>query len=444
MRKLSNLVRFVMPRLGHPIVPGTFRANFLHLYLDIAWFAITAATAMSFVGVFITRQGASAFQLGLLSAGPGVVNLLISAAAGRWLERRPLEKSVRLTAILNRATYLPWVVLPFFLTPGAQVWSILGLTVLAGIPGSALSIGFNALFAEAVPMEWRGHVAGRRNALYAIIFILVTLLAGWILKTLPFPRGYQVIFALAVLGAAMSTVHLGLIRLRIAEPHAPELEAVGAVDAATADVVAATAVVTAEVADAPAAALTRRPGLRLDLLQGAFGKVLLALAILHLALFLPSPLFSLYMVNDLGLTDSQISFGTALFYVAMLAGSLSLDRLVRRFGNQKVTAIGALFISCYPLVMALGRNVWGFMASSPFGGLGWALAGGAMINWLLERVSPAERAASLVWYNLAINAAMLLGALLGSAGGDWMGVRTALLVFGGARVLAALYILKRG
>lgn len=429
MRKLSDLARFVIPRLGRPIVPGTFRANFLHLYLDIAWFAMTAATAMSFVGVFITRQGASAFQLGLLSAGPGVVNLLISTSAGRWLERRPLEKSVRQTAILNRLTYVPWVLLPFFLTSGAQVWSILGLTVLASIPGAALNMGFNALFAEAVPLEWRGHVAGRRNALYAIIFILVTLLAGWILKTLPFPLGYQAIFALAVLGAAMSTVHLGLIRLR--QVPVPKSEAV----LASTDPEAVTLV---------QPALKHRPGLRLEVLRGAFGKVLLALMIFHLSLYLPSPLFSLYMVNDLELTDPQISFGTALFYVAMLGGSLVLDRLVRRWGNQKVTAIGALFISCYPLVMALGRNVWGFMAASPFGGLGWAMAGGAMINWLLERVSPAERAASLVWYNLGINAAMLLGSLLGSAGGDWMGVRMALLVFGGVRMLAALYILKRG
>lgn len=419
MRKVTEITRFVMPRLGRPIVPGTFRANFLHLYLDIAWFAITAATAMSFVGVFITRQGASAFQLGLMSAGPGVMNLLVSMPAGRWLERRPVEKSVLWTAGLARATYIPWVLLPFFLGPMAQVWAVLALTVLASIPSAALNIGFNTLFAEAVPPEWRGHVAGRRNALYAVIFIGVTLLAGWILNTLSFPLGYQVIFALGVVGAAMSTVHLGLVRLRQTEPSAP-------------------------VPDAPPVAPSKRPGLRLEVLRGAFGKVLAALFLFHLTLFLPSPLFPLYMVNDLQLTDSQISVGTALFYVAMLAGSLGLGGLVRRWGNQKLTAMGALLISCYPLVMALGRGVWAFLLASPFGGLGWALAGGAMINWLLERVSPTERAASLVWYNLAINGAMLLGSLLGSAGGDWMGVRTALFVFAGIRMLAALYIFKRG
>jgi len=38
----------------------------------------------------------------------------------------------------------------------------------------------------------------------------------------------------------------------------------------------------------------------------------------------------------------------------------------------------------------------------------------------------------------------LVGSLLGSAGGAWLGVRTALLVFGGMRMLSALYILKRG
>jgi len=117
MRRIRDFTRFFMPRLGRPIVPAIYRTNFLHFYLDIAWFAITAATAMSFVGVFITRQGASAFQLGLLSAGPAVVNLLISTAAGQWLERRPLEKAVLRTAIFTRLTYLPWVILPFFLPP---------------------------------------------------------------------------------------------------------------------------------------------------------------------------------------------------------------------------------------------------------------------------------------------------------------------------------------
>lgn len=409
------MIRFLMPRLGRPIVPGTYRANFLHLYLDIAWFGLTAGSALAFIGVFITRQGATAFQLGLMNAGPGVMNLLFSMPAGRWLERRPVEKSVLWTAILTRLTYVPWIVLPLFLLPLGQVWAVLLLTVLASIPGAALNIGFNTLFAEAVPAEWRGHVAGRRNALFAVVYIIVTLSAGWILKTLPFPVGYQVVFGLGVVGAVMSTVHLGLIRLARAEAAAPE-----------------------------AAAPQKRRGLNREVLRGPFGKVLAALVVFHLALFLPIPLFPLYMVNDLQLTDPQISLGTALFYGAMLTGSLLLNRFVRRWGNQKATAFGAVLLSAYPLILALGRGVGGFLLASPFGGFAWALVGGAMINWLLERVSPAERAASLVWFNLGANGAMLLGSLLGSAGGDWLGVRTALFVFAGLRLLAALYILKRG
>ncbi len=414
MSKVDAWKQFLGPRMGRPVVPGTYRANFWHLYMDIAWFALTAATAMSFVGVFITRQGATAFHLGLLSAGPGVVSMLLSIPAGRWLARRSVEKSVLLTGVLTRLTYLPWVVLPFFLAPLEQVWALLALTILANIPGAALSIGFNTLFAEAVPLEWRGHVAGRRNALYAVIFIIITLLVGWILKVLTFPLGYQVIFALGVLGAGMSTYHLSRIKLH---QDAPLVSGIAA---------------------------PKQQRLSFATLRGPFGKVLAALVIFHLTLFLPSPLFPLYMVNNLHLSDPQISLGTALFYVAMLSGSLLLNRLVRRWGNQKVTALGAASISCYPLMMAAGHNVWGFLLASPFGGMGWALAGGAMMNWVLERVAPEERGASLVWYNLAVNGAMLLGSLLGSAGGDWMGVRTALFVFAGARLLAALYIFKRG
>ena len=47
------------------------------------------------------------------------------------------------------------------------------------------------------------------------------------------------------------------------------------------------------------------------------------------------------------------------------------------------------------------------------GGVGWALVGGALSNYLLEKVPAGDRPAYLAWYNLALNAAILCGALLG-------------------------------
>lgn len=59
-------------------VPASLRRNFLHLYADIAWFGVLNGSALAFVAVFATRLGATGWQLGLLSAAPGLVTMLIA------------------------------------------------------------------------------------------------------------------------------------------------------------------------------------------------------------------------------------------------------------------------------------------------------------------------------------------------------------------------------
>src|SRR5512139_2682662 len=75
-------------------VPAEHRANFIHLYFDIAWFGVLAASTISFTAVYATHHGANAFQLGLLSAGPALVNVAVTLPAGRWLEKPPIAAAV--------------------------------------------------------------------------------------------------------------------------------------------------------------------------------------------------------------------------------------------------------------------------------------------------------------------------------------------------------------
>src|SRR5690606_3728294 len=75
-------------------VPAEYRRNFFHLYLDIAWFGVLNGSAMSFMVIYATRLGASGLQVGLLSAMPAVVSVLLTLPAGHWLQNRPLSRSV--------------------------------------------------------------------------------------------------------------------------------------------------------------------------------------------------------------------------------------------------------------------------------------------------------------------------------------------------------------
>jgi hypothetical protein len=62
---------------------------------------------------------------------------------------------------------------------------------------------------------------------------------------------------------------------------------------------------------------------------------------------------------------------------------------------------------------------------------------GALTNNLLEKIPSERRPAYLAWYNLALNAALPLGSLSGPLVANVIGLRTALLIFGGLRLLAA-------
>lgn len=424
-------------------VPVELRANFIHLYLDIAWFGVLSGSAIAFVGVFAARQGADALQIGLLNAGPAVVNLLFTLPASQYLRSRPISKSVFWTAVFNRMAYVVWIFLPSLLLPQGQVWALILLTLLMTIPGTGLAIGFNALFAGAVPPEWRAHVAGVRNALLSLVYIVVSLFSGWLLDALPFPLGYQVVFGLGAVGGAMSTLHLWFVRPLAEEPQ-PVTQRRFALSnpglfRSWGDGLRQTIGLRF---------LTRtnnwRELLQLSVLQGRYGQIITALFFFHLAQYLAIPLFPLYWVNVLRLTDQQIGLGTALFFTSVLIGSTQLARLAARFGNHRLMVTGTMLLSLYPALTAVTKDLPLFLFTSVVGGAAWSLVGGVIANYLLENIPEDNRPAHLAWYNFVLNAAILLGSLGGPAISAQLGLVTTLTIAAFARLLAAFTIYWRG
>jgi predicted MFS family arabinose efflux permease len=78
------------------------------------------------------------------------------------------------------------------------------------------------------------------------------------------------------------------------------------------------------------------------------------------------------------------------------------------------------------------------------GGLAWSLVGGAASNYILERIPPDNRPAYLAWYNLALNAAVLLGSLGGPLIADYLGLAVTLVLAAASRLLAGLALWRWG
>ena len=148
--------------------------NDRRLYLDIFWWGILGGTLISFLSIYLARIGASNFQLSILTAGPAVVNLLISLPAGRWLETRSFTRTAYVTSIFHRVGYVFILLVMLIFVERIQISLV-------------LMIAFNAMFAEIVPPRRRGLVVGRRNALLAVSMTTSALIAGQLLEQIAFP-----------------------------------------------------------------------------------------------------------------------------------------------------------------------------------------------------------------------------------------------------------------
>lgn len=396
------------------------RWNIRQLYWDVFWYGILAGSTIAFQAVYAARLGASGFQIGLLSAGPAIVNLIFTLPSGRWLEGRSFIKASFRSSIWQRLGYVFMIALPWvFTSENGQVWGLILTTLIMSVAGTVLAISFNALFAEVLPTEWRAHTVGRRNALLAISITAATLACGQILDRVVFPNNYQVVFLIGAAGAMLSSYHIG--RLRKPDPIAP-------------------ATVKPE-AEATQRRVSTRLGslVRMDLLRGSFGIFMLAYLAFYTFQYFPVPLFPLGYVERLHLTDGMIGLGNAIFYGAMMLASFRLDYISRRFGHRKVLIASAAVFPIFPLFLGLAKGPELYYLGCLIGGGINAMLSGALINRLMDRVPVDDRPAHMAIHNLALNLGILGGSLLGPAVADLIGLQPSLLVSAGLRFLAAAF-----
>ncbi len=417
--------------LSHSIT----RSNIRHLYADIFWFGILSGSAMTFLNVYAARLGASAMQIGLLTAGPAVVNLVISLPAGGWLERQPLIPVSYWTSLISRLFYIPLIFLPFLFNQPQQILAMIWITLAMSLPAAFLAISFNALLAGVVPADQRSDVVGRRNALLAISMIVSTLVSGQILDLVSFPLNYQIVFGIGAFGALMSSYHLG--RLRLADPQAKadngEHRSLGQLS-----------VLGKRLPNPIDQPFLRLPGLKTGLLRGPYGLFMVACLTFYTFQYLCLPLFPLAYVNDLQLTDGMISLGSSLFYVTMFLISLRIGRLARHFGNRALLAVSAMSFSLYPFFLGIADGPVLFWVASLAGGVVWGVISASLINRLIERVPGDQPAAGMALHNLALNLGILVGSLSGPLLGEALGIQPALLVGSGLRFLAGVLLLFWG
>jgi MFS family permease len=422
MGRVSTIFRslFYSPR---PI-PQVYKRNFFLLYCDVGFWGILNGSIISFLSIYAARLGASGAQIGLIGAIPAMVTLALAMPTGRWLERRSINREVVRTSVVSRLFYLLLVPLPFILPENLQVWAIMIITLAMTIPGTATTIGFQALLADTVPNEWRAHVAGIRNAVLAVTTTITILVSGQILERVVFPGGYQIIFLLGTLGALLSSMSLGMIKSLTELPVQYHEEKKGP--------------------QVDGRIFLKSKMLRLDIIRGKYGLIVGLLFLFHLAQYLPIPIFPLFSVNYLQFSDVYISLCNAVFNFAVFVGSMQLEKVVARLGHHRVVGVGILFLAFYPGILSFTNGLGLYLLASVVGGIAWSLTGGSIYNYIFDHMPATDRPAHLALYNMALNAAILIGSMVGPVIASGIGIVPALALFAVCRFCSGLAILKWG
>jgi MFS family permease len=412
--------------------------NFHHLYLDILGWGFVVGSTISFLAVYMAHLGASSHLLGLQLSGPALITILLSMPIAHWMKKRNLIKITFWSSIYYRLSFLIVFLLPKFVDSSLHVTIIIIIAFVATIPITVISISFNAMFADLVAFEHRPFVVGRRNAIFALTATLVTLLSGYILDHMSFLDGYQIVFSFGLIGAIYSSYHLymlkpmGVIPKRVGKP----IRDMGSPGFAR------------------GWAVMRKPNglrflirsaandyLRVDILKSSFGKLMVAHFFFYTSLFYIAPLVPVYFVQQQKISDGTISWGVALFHLAMFFISLNLAKITEVLGIKKSIFLSSFGFSFLPIMIALWQGIPMFVLAHLVGGAMRGWVDGNIINNLMERTPGDDRPAHMALNHMVINFGVLVGSTLGPLIGDLTNVRTAILI-GGIMRLFASFIMR--
>lgn len=390
------------------------RRNIRLLYWDIAWFGVLFGVTANFLVIFVARLNASPWLLSAVTSGPALVNVLWQLQAARIVERSDDPQRLTLRAILpQRLGFLAIVLIPFLFPFNLQAYAIVAVILLQGIPTAIMFVAFQTMFTDLVPRARMAAVVGTRNALLGLTSTIMVMLCGVVLTLLPFPWGYQALFLIgfvASLGSLWSVANLQIARKE--QPAAGPLP-------------------TTPVAPAPALLRDRN-----------FVRFSLGAGMLSLGMFMTAPLFPLYWVDRLGLSDGWISIFATTLSTASILGAFGLRAVSHRWRIPTFLGMASLLFALHPILTSMLVNPLLLAAVAAFSGIWGGVINVMLFNGLAEVCPPAYRPRYIGGYTWLMNIAMFAGPLIGAGLAEVAGVQVALVTAGLIRIVSAVLFLR--
>jgi hypothetical protein len=385
------------------------KRNFLNVQVDAIGIGIASA-AGQFLPIFLTRLGATNFQIGLLTAMPALSGLILAIFIGRFLQGRrrivPWFSGARLLVI---SAYALTGLVPFVVAPELAIPAVLLIWLFATIPQIVVNVAFSVVMNAVAGPTKRYELMSRRWSLLGLTTALTVAVTGQVLDRIDFPINYQLVFMGLSLGGLISYYFSSHIDL-------PEVETI---------------------LEKQGLSLRARLKENLALVanERAFVSFNLKRFVFITGQTLAIPLFPLYYVRVLHASNSWIGVIATAQTAVMLIGYFFWTRQSRRRGSRFVLLWTTFGISLFPAVIASTRHIEWVVFIAGLGGILQAGIDLVFFDELMKTV-PEEYSATFVSYAQSIQyLSSFIAPLIGTTLATWIGIPGAMLVSTAIRLL---------
>jgi MFS family permease len=369
------------------------RLNYFHLVGEIFWFGLAFSATNRFLPVFALRLDATPFEVGLLTALPGLFLLIGTALSGWWRTHfKTTMKALYIPSFLFRLVFILPFFAPFLPQPLQVPW-IIASAVLPAIPQGIAGALFVVMMRESMNDGRLPNLWSRRLVSLNIALAGSTLIYGYLLEWLPFPLGYQVMFLVAFLFALISFLQVMQTRALYFADHTRQEQA----DAAS---------------NTP---VIRRLSYKQMWRTPECWSIVFVVFATHLAFFSVQPMIQVHIVNNLGATEEFIAWFGLVELLAAAAAGLFADRIMARIGARQLVAatIAATGVSVLIAALAPSRNLT--LIHAAISGAAWTAASVAFFGFLMERTAAQNMQGMTMIFNQIVGLGQFSGSMLGSA-----------------------------
>jgi MFS family permease len=394
------------------------RKNFLNVQIDAIGIGLASAAA-TFLPVFLTRLGASSFEVGLLTSMPALTGLILAIPLGRFLQSRrkivPWFSAARLTVVSSYAlTGLATLLIPDI----HQIRAVLLIWAAATLPQTIVAVCFSVVMNAVAGPNHRYELMSRRWSILGVTAAITVALVGQVLDSIVFPLNYQIAFLGLSIGGLISFYYSSHILILDQE---------------------------VETGKPGSSWLDRlRDYVRLIASEAPFVRFSLKRLVYMFGSTLAVPLFPLYYVREVQASDAWIGVINTAQSAVLLLGYFYWTRTTHLRGSRFVLVWTTFGMAAYPALVALTQRVELIAVYAGIAGIFQAGIDLVFFDELMKTVPPQYSATFVSLAQSLQYLAAILAPILGTMLADTFGIGAGLLASALVRLVGfALFAWRR-